>query len=281
MAWVLTKNLQAFRDQMNAVFPNRDKTSDGTIGDTAHQAESSGHNPDLTANAEYKDGDSKDEVRALDVDSDTGDPNVSMEDIVQHLLVLARAGDLWMIRYMIFNRRIWRASNSWKQEAYTGASPHTEHLHLSGAYSQSADEDTSADYHLEDLVAITQADANLIADTLLERDGFVPNYGNDKDTNPYIKPEWALGRASLNNTMLYALRDWYNGFDSKATGLLNAILAAVSTPEDTAALATQIAAALVPAVVASLADSTSLTEEEVQAASERAVRNVLGTLDAG
>lgn len=281
MAWVLTKQLQAFRDQMNATFPNRDKTSDGTIGDTAHQAESSGHNPDRTANAEYKDGDAIDEVRAIDVDSDTGNPDVSMEDIVQHLLKLARAGQLWFIRYMIFNRRIWSASGGWKQQTYSGSSPHTEHLHMSGAYSQASDELASADYHLEDLVALSDTDIDKIVTRLLTWDpkpnangtlpgSAVPNYGTDAATNPGIRPAWALGRASLNNTMLYAMRD-----------KLDTILAAVLKPEDATALAQGVAAILVPAVVTSLADAGNLTEEEVEEASERAVRTVLGTLDAG
>ena len=162
MAWVLTKQLQAFRDQMDATFPNRDRKSDGVIGDAAHQAEKSGHNPDRTANAEYKDGDSKNEVRAIDIDSDTGNPDVSMEGIVQHLVRLARAGKLSFIRYLIFNRRIWAASSGWAQRAYTGPSPHTEHLHMSGAYNQSADENADADYHLEDLVGLSDADKKWI-----------------------------------------------------------------------------------------------------------------------
>jgi hypothetical protein len=165
-AWVLTKELNAFRTQMDVVFPHRDHASDGAVGDLAHQNEAaSGHNPDRTGRAEYKDGDSKNEVRAIDVDSDTGDPDISMEDIVQHLLRLARAGKLTVIRYMIYNRRMWSAENGWKQQAYDGPSPHTEHLHLSGAYSQSADENASFNFHLDDLVgddmaSISQADFN-------------------------------------------------------------------------------------------------------------------------
>ena len=169
MAWVLTKQLQAFRDQMDAAFPDRDRHSDGTIGDAAHQAEKSGHNPDRTANAEYQDGDSKDEVRAIDVDSDTGDPDVSLEDIVQHLLRLARAGRLTMIRYMIFNRRIWSAGGGWQQQPYTGPSPHSEHLHMSGAYNQASDELSGVNYHLEDLVALSTDDKAWLSAEILKQ----------------------------------------------------------------------------------------------------------------
>lgn len=244
-SWVLTKQLQAFRDQMNAAFPDRDRTSDGTISDAAHQAESrTGHSPDDTpgSNPEWDgDPDNTPEVRAIDIDSDTGDPEVSMEDIVQHLLRLARAGKLTMIRYMIFNRRIWSASTDWAQQTYTGSSPHTEHLHLSGAYTQAADEDAGADYHLEDLVSLSDPDkawivANVGPDAQLKHDGLIPNYGNDKDTNPYIAPWWALGRASLNNTLLYALRD---SALPALSAKIDAVLAAVGQVDE------QVAARLI------------------------------------
>lgn len=166
MAWVLTKNMQAFRDQMNEFFPNRDKTSDGTIGDYAHSQEKSGHNPDDTSqhNAEWdSDSDSKSEVRAIDIDSNTRDPDVSMEDIFQHLIALGKSqGSKFPVRYIIYNRRIARASGGWKVEAYTGTSAHTEHIHLSGAYSDSADENYY-NYRLDELVALTQADKDFIS----------------------------------------------------------------------------------------------------------------------
>lgn len=165
MAWVLTKNLIAFRNQLNAIAPKRDKTSDGSIGDAAHQAEVSGHNPDETANSECKDSDSTNEVRAIDVDKDLNVPGLTMEDIVQHLLKLARTGKLSVIRYIIYNRRIWSASSGWVQKAYTGSNPHDKHMHLSGACNQTADEAANFDYHLDELVddgmaEITQARFN-------------------------------------------------------------------------------------------------------------------------
>lgn len=155
MAWELTKNLIAFRNQMNAAFPNRDKATDGSIGDWLHSKGTSGHNPDDTDlnNAECdSDSDNKSEVRAIDIDKDTRDPNVSMEDIVQHLLKLARAGKLSVIKYIIYNKRIWSASSGWVQKAYNGANTHTEHLHLSGACNQAADEAGNFDYKLDELV---------------------------------------------------------------------------------------------------------------------------------
>lgn len=156
-AWVVTKNLLKLLSEFNILGPKRDKRSDGTIGDLAHQNESaSGHNPDRTGRAEYKDGDSKNEVRALDVDS--SGPFLygqTMETIVQHLVAMARAaykaGKYFPLRYIIYKRRIWSASSGWVTKTYKGASPHTEHAHFSGAYSQKADEDSTFNYGIATL----------------------------------------------------------------------------------------------------------------------------------
>jgi GH25 family lysozyme M1 (1,4-beta-N-acetylmuramidase) len=168
MAWVVTRNVQAFKDQMNEFFPNRDKKSDGTIGDYAHSQEKSGHNPDDTAqnNAEWDgDSDTKQEVRAIDIDSNTGDPDVSMENILQHLLKLAKNDKNFPIRYIIYNKRIFRKSAGWAQAAYTGPSPHTEHIHLSGDYSNAFDENYY-NYRLDELVALSDDDKAWFNDTI-------------------------------------------------------------------------------------------------------------------
>ena len=92
---VLTIGLQTVRAEFNTVFPKRDKASDGWIGDQRHQSGVSGHNPDRTGRAEYKDGDSLDEVRAIDVDKDLRDASgrkVTMEQVVQYLIKRARSG---------------------------------------------------------------------------------------------------------------------------------------------------------------------------------------------
>lgn len=142
-AWVLTVGLNTVKAEFNTVFPKRDKASDGSIGDLAHQNESSsGHNPDLSGRAEYKDGDKLNEVRAIDVDSDLRDASgnkVTAEKVVQYLVQKARSGAYVPFRYIIFNKRIWMRSNGWKTQSYSGPSQHTEHIHFSGDYTQTAD----------------------------------------------------------------------------------------------------------------------------------------------
>lgn len=41
----LANSLTRLRDQVNAAFPNRNKASDGWIGDASHAASASDHNP--------------------------------------------------------------------------------------------------------------------------------------------------------------------------------------------------------------------------------------------
>ena len=109
-AWFLNAALTRFRNEVNSRWPRRDKTSDGTIGDAAHQATSSDHNPDPDGS-----------VDAWDMDVDGVD--------VQKVIAVALKHE--SIQYVIYNRRI--TSRSWglgTWRTYTGASPHTEHVHF-------------------------------------------------------------------------------------------------------------------------------------------------------
>ena len=170
MGWILTLGLQNLRRQVNAAFPARDITSDGTIGDTAHQAETSGHNRDDTPGSRPEwdgDPDSTPEVRAWDMDSNLNAPPATAQQVVDHIRRLPGVSSV--LRYMIYNRKIYRASNDWVPETYTGKSAHTEHIHFSGAYSQAADNNTSFDYRLEEIpVALTDADKAWMLDKIAE-----------------------------------------------------------------------------------------------------------------
>lgn len=161
--WILTLGLQNLRRQINDWAPDRDHTSDGTIGDAAHAAESaSGHNPDDTPGSRPEwnsDPDSTPEVRAFDCDTDFRN-GATAQQLVDHILSLKPTS---VLRYLIYNRRIYKASNGWKGEAYDGPSQHTEHVHFSGAFSQAADNNTTYNYRLEEIpVALTAADKTWI-----------------------------------------------------------------------------------------------------------------------
>ena len=154
MTWVVVPALDEGRDQLNARFPNRDKSSDGSIGDTAHQGGASSHNPDQSGRPEYRDGDAKDEVRARDFDADLRDPSgITMELVIQHWVTLARQGKLWWVRYIIYNKRIWHKRDGYITREYTGDNPHDKHAHVNNDFTQDADEVTGTNWHLTELGA--------------------------------------------------------------------------------------------------------------------------------
>lgn len=132
--WILISALKVLFAAFDALAPGRDRASDGSIGDAAHEREVSDHNPDETGSVPIHDADHLNEVHAIDVDDDLRVPGLTMERVVQFLLARCRSGAEKRLRYIIYNRRIWRASNGWFQETYTGPSAHTEHAHFSASY---------------------------------------------------------------------------------------------------------------------------------------------------
>jgi hypothetical protein len=161
----LTLGLQNLRRQVDAVFPGRDKASDGWIGNEAHQLTTSGHNPDDTPGstpAWDRDADSLAEVRAWDMDNDLG---IDAQVLVDHIRRLPGLGGV--IRYMIYNRRLYHERNGYQPVLYDGPSPHTEHVHFEGAWLQAADNDATFDYHLQEIpVALTDADKTWLKTTI-------------------------------------------------------------------------------------------------------------------
>jgi hypothetical protein len=157
-SWILVPCLGQLRTDLNRLAPNRDKSSDGTIGDLAHQGSVSDHNDDEIGRVPIRDADSKHEVHAVDLDVDLREPNLTMEMVVQHVLARCRSGAEKRLRYIIFNRRIWSASSSWTQRTYSGGNAHDKHAHFSASY-ETKHEASTASWRLEDIpVALTDAD---------------------------------------------------------------------------------------------------------------------------
>lgn len=114
----LNKALTNFRDAVNKAYPNRDKGSDGWIGDAAHQATNSDHNPDPDGS-----------VDAWDMDVELNGAGKPYEADVQKVINAALKHE--SIQYVIYNRRI--TSRTWGLgiwRAYDGPSPHQEHVHF-------------------------------------------------------------------------------------------------------------------------------------------------------
>lgn len=104
------------RDEIDRIAPGRSKRSDGTIGDAAHAASDSDHNPN-----------DQGVVCARDFTHDPGS-GADMHRISRRIVAkLPKA-----LKYVIWNRQIWsrtRASDGWRR--YTGSNPHTKHMHVS------------------------------------------------------------------------------------------------------------------------------------------------------
>jgi hypothetical protein len=111
MAWRSAKCLVVLRNEINSLFPRRDKASDGAIGDAAHASRASHHNPDENG-----------VVRAQDIDEDLdpGNPH-AMEAIVMYVVGLGAAGD----------SRLNPDARRWEKRVYTGPNAHDHHAHFS------------------------------------------------------------------------------------------------------------------------------------------------------
>lgn len=112
----LIASLATLRWEIDRRWPRRDRTSDGWIGNRAHQLTVSDHNPDVHG-----------DVHALDVDAD----GIPAAAVVKHLVAGQRAGD-GRLTYIIFQRVIWSDNTDWKPHRYTGTNPHLSHFHASG-----------------------------------------------------------------------------------------------------------------------------------------------------
>lgn len=110
--YFLAPSLVSLRNELNAAHPRRDKASDGWIGDAAHNARKSDHNPDYAAGGI---------VRALDVDKDGIDIN--------RLLAIVTRDP--RVEYVIWNGGIYTRQNGFRRANYTGANKHTAHMHIS------------------------------------------------------------------------------------------------------------------------------------------------------
>jgi hypothetical protein len=117
MSWRLAASLIQLRSQLDAAYPKRSKKHDGSIGDAAHAARKSDHNPNARG-----------VVTAIDI---THDPEngVDCNELATWLL----AGKDRRIKYVIWRKRTFSSDIPplWQWKPYTGSNPHDLHLHIS------------------------------------------------------------------------------------------------------------------------------------------------------
>jgi len=163
MAWYLAPSLAVLRAEINARWPNRDRASDGTIGDAAHSATTSDHNPN-----------SRGSVNAMDVDEDGIDFDAIFAAIKRHPSA----------RYVIYERKLYHRLRGWRAETYSGSNPHDHHFHISIDQTREAEQDTrpwgitaSSNEMGGDMIGLKQGDEGeevKALQGLLTRSGFSP-----------------------------------------------------------------------------------------------------------
>lgn len=141
MAWYLAPSLAVLRAEVNARWPGRDHTSDGSIGDAAHQASTSDHNPN-----------SREAVDAWDMDKD----GVGVDEVIAAFERHPSA------HYWIWQRQIASSDDGWRRRPYSGSNPHTMHVHFSIKQSAGAEQDRRPWGLLEADMALTSEDVTKI-----------------------------------------------------------------------------------------------------------------------
>ena len=134
----LCKGGARLRDQVDHRWPKRDKRSDGWIGDSAHAARKSDHNPNKAGI-----------VHAIDITENLGKGKNrngrSARRLANELLEYAASGlpGSNRLKYVVYENRI--ASGTYKRSFWTwrsGSYAHTAHIHVS--FTSKADRDGTA-----------------------------------------------------------------------------------------------------------------------------------------
>lgn len=133
----LTKGGVRLRAQIDRRWPGRDRRSDGWIGDRAHSARASQHNPDKNGI-----------VRAIDIDENMGKGRlrngISARRLANELIAYAGSGlpGSKRVLYVVYENALasgtyWSKWWQWRP----GAWGHTQHIHVS--FTEHADTDGS------------------------------------------------------------------------------------------------------------------------------------------
>lgn len=145
-----------FTSQLDKAFPER-KKPDGWIADEFHEGVSDHHPDDTPGSKPGWDGDPDNipDVRAADVSANLGS-GVKLMTVCHHLAELPRLGTV--IRYFIHGGLIWHVHNDFKPVKHDG-DPHPSHLHVSFAWTEAADDNTTFNYQFEEVpMALSEAD---------------------------------------------------------------------------------------------------------------------------
>ena len=214
MSYYLAPSLEVLRSEINQRWPGRDKTSDGWIGDLAHQATRSDHNPN-----------SRGSVDALDVDRDGVDMTAIIAAFQRH-----PSAHYWIYRGQIADR-----DDGWRRRTYTGTNPHDKHAHFSIRQTRTAEQDRRPWGLLEDDMSADDATV-----------GFVRALNYARNPDNYPEPQAQYGR-QVRGALAAIVESVLEGRDFTDEPAIIAGVLAGLPPE-------QIAAAIPPALAREVAD---------------------------
>lgn len=123
MGYFLNPALGDLRDEINRAFPGRAKVSDGWIGDAAHSARKSDHNPDGNG-----------EVNAIDVTQwDPGTPDNPNDDVAEAVAEYLRRTKDPRVKYVIWRGKMFSSYATSSTPAWTwrNGKGHYRHVHIS------------------------------------------------------------------------------------------------------------------------------------------------------
>ena len=127
---LLSKAGQQLREQIDDSFPDRDRKSDGWIGDARHQrAGTSDHLPDKVNGY----------VRAIDVDKDLDSRASTGAYLADQIRICAKRDK--RIKYVIYSGKIASVKSFWRWRTYSGINRHDKHIHIS--FTKKGDENGS------------------------------------------------------------------------------------------------------------------------------------------
>ena len=126
---ILCKAGQQLREMIDDSYPDRDRKSDGWIGDAAHSNRKSDHNPDP----------SNGYVRAIDVDKDFDSRPSTGAYLADQIRLCAKKDK--RISYVIYAGKISSAKSLWRWRTYSGVNRHDAHIHIS--FSKKGDQNGS------------------------------------------------------------------------------------------------------------------------------------------
>lgn len=146
-------SLTTLVNQINKRFPNRDKTSDGWIGDASHSSRVSDHNPNQWG-----------VVCAIDIDEDVA-PGMDLQWLLRKLL---QTKD-YRINYIIYEGYIY-GRTGFAKRVYKGVNAHKHHMHISVRQDPSIFDDAQLWDIFDDAPKPTPATANIITPKSQEDD---------------------------------------------------------------------------------------------------------------